>query len=323
MNCILFDPEFKTAESGGGELIDRWEREEGSVIWISVTGELSSEYASVLEKRIGLHPLALQDAKRDRHPPKLELFDNATFLIFKTLTAETTNIHFSTIQFAIFVGDRFLVTRTSGASRAITKLTDEVTARPGKFAEGKQGQMAARLTRLFVDRYLSILLDLEPRFEELEQQLLSQTDDRILTELTGYKTDLKRLRRIFLYHEQILDELRQVRAPGFTKEHEHWLNDAYEQQERAGSLTLLYYELASDLVDGFLSLASHRLNGIMKVLTIITAVFVPLGFLAGIYGMNFSNMPELQSRSGYFILLAVMASIAATLLIVFRKRKWL
>ena len=141
--------------------------------------------------------------------------------------------------------------------------------------------------------------------------------------MTGHKANLKRLRRIFLYHEQMLRELRSHSHQGFRPEISHELNDVYEQQERANSLTLLYYELASDLIDGYLSLASHRLNQIMKVLTVVTVVFVPLGFLAGIYGMNFANMPELQSRSGYFILLGVMATIATTLLLNFRKRKWL
>ncbi|MFT5471197.1 MAG: magnesium transporter [Verrucomicrobiales bacterium] len=323
MDCLLFDSKFKTVTTGEGELIDRWDSEPGSIIWVRITGKLTNVHESVLEERFGIHTLALQDAKRDRHPPKFEVFDESTFLLFKTLTAETTDIHFSTIQIAMFAGKRFLITRASGASRSIEKLKKEVVAKPQKFAEGGAGQMAARLIRLFVERYLTILLELEPRLEELEEQLLGNSGDEILAELTGYKADLKRIRRIFLYHQQVLDQLRAEPVPGFDAEHRHWLNDVFEQQERASSLTLLYYELAGDLVDGFLSLASHRLNGIMKVLTIITAVFVPLGFLAGIYGMNFDNMPELHSRFGYFILIAVMASIATTLLLVFKKQKWL
>ena len=110
---------------------------------------------------------------------------------------------------------------------------------------------------------------------------------------------------------------------GFGEHVGHELNDVYEQQERAGSLTDLYYELASDLIDNYISIASHHLNQIMKVLTIITAIFVPLGFLAGIYGMNFEYMPELHTPSGYFILLGVMFSIAVTLLLLFRKKRWL
>ena len=134
---------------------------------------------------------------------------------------------------------------------------------------------------------------------------------------------LKKLRRIFHYHERIFYELKNRLFSGIAQDHVHEVNDVYEQQERVNSLASLYYELASDLIDGYISVASHRLNQIMKVLTVIMAIFVPLSFLAGIYGMNFENMPELQSRSGYFILLGVMATIAFVLLIIFRKIRWL
>jgi magnesium transporter len=142
--------------------------------------------------------------------------------------------------------------------------------------------------------------------------------------LIGYKSDLKRLGRFAAYHEQVFRSLRDKSFPGFIDgDRAHEVVDVWEQQERACSLSLLYYETASDLIDGYISVASHRLNQIMKILTIVTAVFVPLGFLAGIYGMNFENMPELHSKSGYYILLGVMATIASTFLIAFRRMKWL
>ena len=112
-------------------------------------------------------------------------------------------------------------------------------------------------------------------------------------------------------------------VPGIGAERIHEINDVYEQQERASSLATLYYELASDLIEGYISLASHRLNYIMKILTIITAIFVPLSFLAGVYGMNFENMPELHSQSGYFITLAIMGFIATILLLLFWRKRWL
>ena len=111
--------------------------------------------------------------------------------------------------------------------------------------------------------------------------------------------------------------------PQVPAERVHEIRDVFEHQERANSLATLYYEVASDLIDGYISLASHRLNNIMKVLTIVTVIFVPLSFLAGIYGMNFEYMPELKSHSGYFMLLGVMSTIVATLLFVFRRKRWL
>ncbi len=276
----------------------------------------------ILKTDFGLHPLALQDATRDRHPPKFEAFDDHTFLLFKTLSRDTKDTDFSTIQLALFIGERFLITRSSEPSRSVERLAKELKGDPSGMATGPDF-LAARLIRLFVDRYLGILLKLEPQLESIEEGLLGQTDDAVLAELIGHKTDLKKLRRIFVYHQQILGEMRLKPHPGFTEKRKHELTDVYEQQERASSLTLLYYELASDLIDGYLSLSSHRLNQIMKVLTIVTAVFVPLSFLAGIYGMNFENMPELNSRSGYFILLGAMAAIATGSLVIFHRRKWL
>jgi magnesium transporter len=146
---------------------------------------------------------------------------------------------------------------------------------------------------------------------------------RCLPSYWGYKSDLKKLRRVFVYHQQIFAALRLERFPGLSEDHQHELNDLFEHQERAGSLTQLYYGLASDLIDGYISLAAHHLNSIMKTLTIVASIFIPLTFIAGIYGMNFENMPELKAPEGYFLVLVVMALIATVLIVLFRRRRWL
>ncbi len=131
------------------------------------------------------------------------------------------------------------------------------------------------------------------------------------------------MRRIFTYHEQMLAQLKSNPAPYYNRDQTHELNDIHEQLERGMSLAGLYHEIASDLIDGYLALASHRLNKVMQVLTIITVIFVPLSFLAGIYGMNFEYIPELKFEYGYFMLLGFMFSIICVQLYLFRKRKWL
>ncbi len=321
MEWILLDPETSELVAGGAELIEIWRDDPSKCLWISLEGPLDESTQDLLREWFDLHPLALQDASRDRHPPKLEVFSDHTFLLFKTLSQNTSDTDFSTIQFALFVGERFLVTRTSGPSGSVAALKRELreSSFPSRIGPDT---MAARLMQRFLLRYLDILLKLEPKLEDLEDRL-ERINDSVIAEVTGYKSDLKKMRRIFLYHERILNSLKSGVQPGFSPERKHELTDVYEQQERASSLALLYYELASDLIDGYLSLASHRLNQIMKVLTIVTAIFVPLSFLAGIYGMNFENMPELRSQRGYYILLGVMSAIALVLLLVFRRRKWM
>ena len=255
-------------------------------------------------------------------PPKLEAFDNHTFLLLKELTAESTTVEFATVQLALFIGERFLVTRHSGISASTDSLFAQLSQDTTLLAQGSAA-VSMQLCRLMISRYLNILLVLEPRLEEVEQEIMRHPHDAILAELLSYKSELKKFRRVFVYHEQLFREMTTKSFPALNGDNRHQIVDVYEQQERASSLTGLYYELASDLVDGYISIASHRLNQIMKVLTIVMAIFVPLSFLAGIYGMNFENMPELHSASGYFILLSVMAAIAVALLAIFRVKKWL
>lgn len=307
---------------GGAELLDAWRQSSDDVIWVDIAGPLSPTDQETLAAAFGLHRLALQDASRDRHPPKLEVFGDHSFLLFKGLSADSESIDCRTIQIAMFVGPRFLVTRHSDESPSIRRLSEEIDSRSSSIA-CSPGAFAARLARLMVDRYLGVLMALEPRLEEIEATVLSKGTDETLSELIGYKADLTRIRRFCHYHVTVARELHQSPAPGLDSDLHHELADVYEQWERAASLSDLYYQQASDLIDGYISVASHRLNQIMRILTIITAIFVPLSFLAGIYGMNFENMPELHSRFGYYTLLGIMVLVAGTLLITFRRKRWL
>ena len=309
-------------QSGGDELLQAWQRDPQARIWADLSGEDPQAERAWMEDVFGLHPLAVADALRDRHPPKIERFDGFVFILLKGLGTQSDEFEFRTIQLAIFVGERFLVTRHSSHSRSIELLQQEVIDDPGLLAGGADA-LALRLCRIIVDRYIGKLLSLEPRLDDIERDIVEKPRRSMLAELIGYKTDLRKFRRVLVYHVQIFTELVEHRPETWDGARVHQIQDVYEQQERASSLASLYYEVASDLVEGHISLASHRLNNIIKVLTIITAVFVPLSFLAGVYGMNFENMPELKSRSGYFVLLAIMGSIATVLVLTFRRKRWL
>lgn len=322
IRAMLYNPTTLELKRGAMHLLDEWRGQQDTILWADFWNDEPEAEKRILIDDFGLHPMAIQDAQRKRHPPKLESFGNHVFILLKGLGKETPDFAFDTIQIALFIGKRFLVTRHSDVSPSTDRLWQEVQEDQVLFARGPDA-LALRLSRIIVDRYLKKLLTLEPRIEVIEQEMVSEPRDEMLAELIGYKTQLRKFRRVFLYHVQIFSKLAAEQPPGISAERVHEINDVYENQDRANSLSALYYELASDLIDGYISLASHRLNHIIKILTIITAVFVPLSFLAGIYGMNFENMPELHSRWGYFILLTVMAGIVTVLLLIFRKRRWL
>jgi magnesium transporter len=308
-------------EIGAEELIERWQQEPDSVIWADFSDNDARAEAQLLESRFGLHPLAIKDAQRARHPPKIEAFDSNVLILLKGLGTLTDAFEFRTIQLALFVGERFLVTRHSESSVSIETLRQEVQADPAMARHADR--LALRLCRIMVDRYIAKLLTLEPRLDDLEREIVDSPDDDMLAELISYKTVLRKFRRVLVYHVQIFAELSKHPPAQIGAKQVHEIRDVYEHQERASSLASLYYEVSADIIDGYISLASHRLNNIIKVLTIVTTIFVPLSFLAGIYGMNFENMPELRSHWGYFILLAIMGSVALILILTFRRRRWL
>ena len=326
IRVFVYHPVEQRLESGGSELIAPWSASPDALLWADIDAEPPDSERALLIDRFGLHPLAVSDAQRHRHPPKFERFDDHSFLLLRGLDAKTEDIDFGTLQIALFIGQRFLVSRHRGLSLGIEGIYRELGNDKAILAEGPD-LLALRITRRVADRYLPILLDLENRLDQIEDEMRESPNDRLLNELVGYVSNLKKLKRIATYHVQALGSLRSRRASGLgteqEHEHEHERFDVYEHLERVASLSTLLHDLAADLIDGYISIASHRLNQIMKVLTIVTAIFVPLGFLAGIYGMNFDHMPELHTPWGYYGLLTVMALIAAGLLLLFKRKRWL
>jgi len=322
MRVTLLDSSGQPTQ-GGSELIDEWRQSGAGYLWLDLYGEDEAKESALLES-FGMHHLAIQDAQRKRHPPKLEVFDDHLFILLRGLDAESQSLDFGTVQIAMFAGKNFLITRRGGVSVSINEWWSKA-AMPQMLGRGGI-HMALALATTAARRYLDLLLGFEPTLSELEDGLQEHPDDQKMRELTGYRTRLRKLRRIFSYLAGVFEALREVDEPLFSAESEeyrHQVIDVYEKYERLLSLSSMYYEVAGDLVDGYISLTSHELNSTMRILTVLTAIFVPLGFLAGVYGMNFDNMPELHTEGGYFVLLGTMAAIASSLLLIFKYKKWL
>ena len=317
---MLFDPDTNSGQFGGEELISKWQESENGILWADIEGGDAKHDESVLAG-FGIHPLAIQDALRDRHPPKIERFDSYWFLLMRGLDAASEGIDFRAIQLSIFVGDRFLLSRHSQRSTSVNWLFEQLKRDPAWMAEGS-GSLAIRLSNRLARRYVELLLELEPRLDEIEEQMFEHPDDELLSELTKYRSRLRKLTRIANYHQQVASTLRETSDSLFDASLSHRIVDLYEQVERTQSLASLFYQIATDLTDGYLGISSHRLNRVMQILTIITVIFVPLTFLAGIYGMNFENMPELSTQRGYFVVIGIMFVIALIQLIYFRRKRW-
>ena len=309
-----------TLQAGGSELLQQWHDKADSWIWLDLYAEPAGEEHSFLTEQFGLDSIAINEAQRDRHPPSFDAFNNYIFLLLKPLDAESDSLDFNTLQLAMFAGERFLVTRHSKESPYLERLWQNLEQNHS--ADESPMSVVAAMCKRTAQRYGKVLLDLERRLDFIEDELFDSSSDALMRELVSYNTSLRKMHRILAYHVDVFAELRK-HSNKTSQLQQHDFDDIYAIIERFNSLSSLYQQVITDLIEAYISLNGHRLNQIMKVLTVVTVIFVPLTLLVGIYGMNFENMPELKAEHGYYILLSTMTGIAALLLYLFRRMRWL
>ncbi|MGJ8692412.1 MAG: magnesium transporter CorA family protein [Thalassotalea sp.] len=321
IKCMLLNKNEDTVY-GDESLIEVWRSKPGSYIWVDIDSH-DLEQERLILKSLNCHNLAVQDAQRDRHPPKIELFDNYIFMLYRGIFEPKDDLLFEHLQISMFVGVDILITRHPKSSLSINNL---FTAEGAKYLKRSPITLALRIFHYSCGIYLQKLFEFENKLEAIEDAFQKGGDDKMMQEITLYRSRLIKLKRTFSYHGNIGAELKILisdETPIINQAEFHTVTDVHERIERLLSLSQMHYDICSDLINGYLSITSHQLNETMRVLTVITAIFIPLGFLAGIYGMNFDVIPELKVENGYFFLLGFMAFIATSLIVLFKKKRWL
>ncbi len=303
---------------GEQELLQAW-RESGGFLWLDIQQSLDAESTALLAS-FGCHPLAIKDVARERHPPKFEVFNEHSFIIFRGIHSIEENLIVAPLQLSFFVGENYLITVHPGLSlsidhhRQLPELSELLPA---------PKHLALSIMHYSCGRYLESLLAYDAELADIEEAMLQHGSDDLLKDLVRDRSQLRKMRRTFTYHSRMAEELVEFwDAENNDDELSHRLRDLYDRCERLDTLSAQHYEICGDLVDGYFSLSAHQLNNTMRVLTVITAIFVPLSFLAGLYGMNFEYIPELHMHNGYFILLTVMGLLATAMVVVFKKKRW-
>ena len=321
INCYLRSADGSTRQ-GDQSLIASWQQTSTDVIWIDIqTNNLASNELSELLTSLGCNKLAVKDYLRERHPPKWEQFSEHTFILYRGISEELGPLSFSHQQIGFFIGERCLISLHPKTSLAISQLIEQNSWQNLITSPEK---LALKIIHTSSEHYLNNLLSFEEMLSELEEGLQHENGELLLANLVNYRIKLLRLKRVFNYHQSMFNELLKTLAidnVGFNHAI-HELQDVFERFERLFSLTSLFYEMCSDLVEGHISITSHQQNVSMRVLTVVTAIFVPLSFLAGLYGMNFEHIPELHFKHGYFVLLGIMGTLAVALMVLFKKKKW-
>lgn len=291
-------------------------------LWVDLLSADKNQEKVLLEKSFKISPLAINDAQRNRHPPKFESFKDYKFLLIKAFDAGTKDIDFKILHISFFISKNYLLTVHNGVSPSIESIWKQLATGELKNISDPYSLLYAILKKI-IARYTKVILNLEARLDEIENMMVAKPTDALLSELIRYSTKTQYLYRIFNNQDIVIKEMLNADKNLEENDLKHKYKDIQEHMERLAGLSGLLNEVTKNLIDGYISVTGHRLNNIMKTLTIVALIFMPVTFVAGIYGMNFEHMPELAYKNAYFIVLGVMGFMAVGLLVLFKKLKWL
>lgn len=298
-------------------------QDQSAVIWVDMEMPTEADEQILLDV-FRFHPLTVEDCRENRHYPKIEEFPGYLYFIVHGVRADTSPDRFNTIELDGFLGRNYVITYHHDTFRSINNVKQLLRTSPISCQRGPAFLLHQILDQV-VDFYSPVLDDFDNRVDELEQAIfgLKQPNNEILSQIQDLKRSVLRLRRISTKQMDILLRMSRGEFALIPEEMRPFYRDVYDHLVRVVDLSESYRDLISGALEAYLSVVSNRMNEIMKVLTIFSAIMLPLTFIAGVYGMNFDNMPELHSRFGYYGTLIVMAVVAIGMLIFFWRRGWL
>ena len=293
------------------------------VIWVDMESPTEVD-EDVLLNIFQFHPLTVEDCRENRHYPKIEEFPGYIYFIVHGVRADTSPDRFNTIELDGFLGPNYVITYHHDMFRSINEVKQLLRTSPVGCQRGPAFLTHQILDRV-VDYYSPVLDDFDERIDRLEESIFTATNpsNEILAEIMDLKRSVLRLRRISVKQMDVLLRMSRGEFRLIPDELRPFYRDIHDHLVRVVDLAENYRDLISGSLEAYLSVVSNRLNEIMKVLTIFSAIMLPLTFIAGVYGMNFDNMPELHSRYGYYATWVLMIGVATLMLFLFRRRGWI
>ncbi len=301
-------------------------KEQWPVVWVNVDGLGDAQAIQELGSVFGLHKLALEDVLDTAHRPKAELYDSHTFMV--TRMVEGT-LPLRTEQLCIFFGDGFVVTLQERPGDCLDPVRMRIREKRGVVREMGADYLAYTLLDAVIDAYFPHLDALSDYVEAIEEEVVTRPTPQTVSKIHAAKRNLMEMRRILSPQREAINTLILESRTALTETTRLHLRDCHDHTMQLLDLVDTHREVVSGLLDIYLTSVSNRMNEVMKILTIIATLFIPLTFVAGVYGMNFDpdaslwNMPELRMRWGYPAAMLGMALVAGIELFIFWRKGWL
>ena len=299
-----------------------------TLTWIHVQGEAEPDTMRQLGKLFGLHHLALEDVINTGQRPKVDDYKDQLFVVMSHPVMDTESRKLKMAQLSLFIGHNFVISFHPGKLDPFEPIRQRLRDHAGRIRQRGADYLLYALIDLVIDEGFPLLELLGDEIEQLEEELLDTPNKNSLSELHHLKRTLLIVRRMLWPQREVLNSLIRDDTGIIHEESQVYYRDCYDHTIQIMDLIESYRDMVTGLMDVYLSSVSYRLNEIMRVLTIIATIFIPLTFIVGVYGMNFSNsespwaMPELHWHYGYPLVWLLMIAIFGAMLVYFKRKKW-
>src|SRR3972149_3958985 len=294
-----------------------------TVTWINVDGLHETDVIEKLGKCFEVHSLILEDILNTDQRPKMEDFGHYVYIVLRMISFDEKQTEVRSEQISIIISSNFVISFQETVGDVFDSIRDRIRNGKGRIRKMGPDYLAYALIDAIVDHYFTVLERLGEKIEVLEDKLVSDPKTKTLHEIHELKREMIFLRKSVWPLREVISGLQRSESELIKESTEIYFRDVYDHTIQVIDTIETYRDMLSGMVDIYLSSLSNRMNEVMKVLTIIATIFIPLTFIAGIYGMNFEYMPELGLRWGYPALWIVMLSIAFMMLVFFRRKRWL
>jgi magnesium transporter len=292
-----------------------------TVTWINVDGVHDMGIIEKIGQYFGIHPLVLEDIVTTRQRPKMEDFGSYIYVVLMMLCLEKGEARSE--QVSIILGKNFVISFQEVPGDVFDPIRDRLRNGKGRIRKMGADFLAYSLVDMVVDNYFVILENFGERIEDLEDELISQPDPNTLKSIHTLKRELIFIRKSVWPLRELVSGLERVESDLLSDTTQTYLRDVYDHTVQTIETVETYRDMVSGMLDTYLSSLSNRMNEVMKVLTIIATIFIPITFIAGVYGMNFHYMPELSWKWGYFAALGAMTGVCVVMVVYFKRKGWL
>ena len=298
-------------------------RNKSSVMWLNIDGVHQPEIIEQVGKSFCLHPLVAEDIASTAQRPKMEDFDEYIFVVLRMLRFDGKENETKTEQVSIIFGSDFVISFQEKEGDVFDAIRERIRSNKGRIRKLGADYLAYSLIDAIVDNYFMVLEKLGEAIEDIEDRLITNPTSETLQTIHDLKREMIFLRKSVWPLREVISRMERSESPLINKSTFVYLRDVYDHTIQVMDAVETFRDMLSGMLDIYLSSVSNRMNEVMKVLTVIATIFIPLTFVAGIYGMNFKYMPELDQTWSYPAILILMLVVALLMVVYFRRKKWI